>query len=57
MERVYSEVKKERPGENGFVKRLYEAEWLKSDQRAIRKHLHTQYKEVEKIQSGLAIKW
>ena len=57
VESLYKSVRKQRPGENMFVKNLYESEWLNNEAESIRKNLHTTYREVEKANNGLTIKW
>ncbi len=57
VEQVYDSVKKQSPNDNIFVKNLYETEWLKNDADNIKKNLHTNYHEVEKVTNGLAIRW
>jgi iron only hydrogenase large subunit-like protein len=40
-----------------FINKLYQEEWLKRDPSLIKKHLHTTYHEIPKIDSNLNIKW
>jgi iron only hydrogenase large subunit-like protein len=58
VEKVYNSVRMQTPqNENLFVKSLYESEWLNNQEESVRKNLHTNYHEVEKMTNGLAIKW
>ncbi|XP_069840171.1 cytosolic iron-sulfur assembly component 3 [Dendropsophus ebraccatus] len=57
VEQLYTSVRTESPEQNAIVKELYER-WLGGqDGPGVRGALHTQYHAVEKITSGLSIKW
>ncbi|KAG8433308.1 hypothetical protein GDO86_017552 [Hymenochirus boettgeri] len=57
VEQLYNKVRTELPEANAQVTELYR-HWLKGqDSDVARQALHTQYHAVEKINSGLAMKW
>lgn len=57
VQHLYESLPKQMPRENAFVMQLYE-QWLGGeDSDHAKKMLHTQYHEIEKQSSSLAVKW
>ncbi|XP_040296547.1 cytosolic iron-sulfur assembly component 3 [Bufo bufo] len=57
VEQLYTSARTESPEQNHCVKELYE-QWLGGeDGPGVKEALHTQYNAVEKVTSGLGIKW
>lgn len=57
VEAVYSSVESRQPEDSSLFKDLYYEKWLANDEARIKKHLHTSYHAVEKLNNGLAVKW
>ena len=56
VESVYNQLPN-RLAVNLPLEDLYKNEWLNNDVEKIKQHLHTSYKEVEKLNNALTIKW
>lgn len=57
MEELYHSLPEKMPGDNIFIKNLYE-DWLGGeDSPKAKEMLHTQYHAVEKMNNALLIKW